>query len=426
MTSKAASARTTGQSSLSGIHTPIVSRINRFIHLEASAGMVLMFIAVLALLANNSMFASLYDGFLSAPVTVQLGEFKIAKPALLWINDGLMAIFFFLIGLEVKREVVEGELSTLSKAALPIFAAIGGIAIPALIYIGINSNNPGALQGWAIPAATDIAFALGILALLGSRVPVSLKIFLLAIAIIDDLAAIIIIALFYTQDLSVPALVWAIAGTTLLFGLNRMHVTRILPYALIGVFIWVCVLKSGVHATLAGVITAFALPLTDRRLDEEGRPKKGPAPRAEHGLHIWVAFLILPLFAFANAGVSLAGIEASDLIAPLPLGIALGLFVGKQIGVFALAYGAVKLGWAKLPEGANWGQVYGVACLTGVGFTMSLFIGTLAFDDPEQLNAVRLGVLMGSIASGLLGYFALLKFCSKPTVDSQVTEEATA
>ncbi|WP_366523815.1 Na+/H+ antiporter NhaA [uncultured Algimonas sp.] len=387
-----------------------------FIHLEASGGIVLMFTALLALIANNSLLASGYSGILNTPVVVQFGAFEIAKPFLLWINDGLMAIFFFLVGLEIKREVLDGELSSLDKASLPLFAAVGGIAAPALVYLFFNYNDPVTVSGWAIPAATDIAFALGILALLGPRVPASLKIFLLAVAIIDDLAAIIIIALFYTENLSLVALSWAAAGTVGLFALNRFKVMRILPYALIGIFVWAAVLKSGVHATLAGVITALAIPLARPNPDEPS-----PLRRAEHGLHIWVAFLILPLFAFANAGVSLAGLSLADVLAPVPLGIALGLFFGKQIGVFLLSFVAVKMGLAKLPQGANWMQVYGVACLTGVGFTMSLFIGTLAFDDAYLLNGVRLGVLMGSIASGLLGYFLLRMSCKDcPTDDSVV------
>ena len=365
-----------------------------------------MAVALLALIANNSPLAVFYSGFLSTPVEVQFGSFEIAKPLLLWINDGIMAIFFFLVGLEIKKEVIEGELSTFDKAALPLFAALGGIIAPAAIFVFFNWSDPVLVQGWAIPAATDIAFALGVLALVGSRVPVSLKILLLAVAIIDDLAAIIIIAIFYTQDLSLVALGWGGIGAAGLFALNRIGVMRIMPYALIGVFVWACVLKSGVHATLAGVITALAIPLKAKNPSESS-----PLHRAEHGLHIWVAFLILPLFAFANAGVSLKGISVSDLLAPLPLGIALGLFVGKQVGVFSMAWISVKLGLSKLPTGATWPQVYAIACLTGVGFTMSLFIGTLAFEGDEVLNAVRLGVLMGSIASGILGYTLLRIFC---------------
>ncbi len=384
----------------------IVNKIQDFLRYETSAGFVLMFVAIMALVANNSPLSGLYSSFLSTPVAVQFGAFEIAKPLLLWINDGLMAIFFFLVGLEIKREVIEGELSSFDKASLPIFAAIGGVIAPALIYVYFNMSDPVMIQGWAIPAATDIAFALGILALVGSRVPVSLKILLLAVAIIDDLVAIIIIALFYTQDLSLAALGLGGFGVAALVALNRMGVSRITPYALIGVFVWACVLKSGVHATLAGVVTALAIPLKAKEAADSS-----PLHRAEHGLHIWVAFLILPLFAFANAGVSLKGITITDILAPLPIGIALGLFVGKQVGVFSFSWIAVKLGLAKLPTGANWAQLYGIACLTGVGFTMSLFIGTLAFEGDETLNAVRLGVLMGSICSGLLGFMLLRIFC---------------
>lgn len=389
--------------------TRIVTKIQDFLRLETSAGFILMAVAVLALVANNSPLSGAYSGFLSTPVAIQFGGFEIAKPLLLWINDGLMAIFFFLVGLEIKKEVLEGELSSFDKAALPLFAAVGGILFPALVYTYFNWSNPEAIQGWAIPAATDIAFALGVLALIGSRIPVSLKILLLAVAIIDDLAAIVIIAVFYTQDLSVVALGWGSLGVAILFALNRMNVMRITPYALVGLFVWACVLKSGVHATLAGVITALAIPLRAKTAGESS-----PLHRAEHGLHIWVAFLILPLFAFANAGVSLKGITFADVLAPIPLGIALGLFLGKQLGVFSMAWLAVKLGLAKLPTDTNWCQIYGVACLTGVGFTMSLFIGTLAFDSDETLNAVRLGVLMGSLASGIMGFVLLKVFCSKP------------
>lgn len=398
----------------------IRKRAMDFIHLEASGGLILMFTALLALVANNSLLASGYTGILDTTVTVQFGAFIISKPFLLWINDGLMAIFFFLVGLEIKREVLDGELSSLDKAALPLFAAVGGIIVPAMVYLSFNYTNPATASGWAIPAATDIAFALGILALLGPRVPASLKIFLLAVAIIDDLAAIIIIALFYTQDLSLIALGWAGGGTIILFLMNRFRVMRILPYALVGMFVWAAVLKSGVHATLAGVVTALAIPLARPDADTPS-----PLRRAEHGLHIWVAFLILPLFAFANAGVSLKGLAVSDLLSPVPLGIALGLFIGKQVGVFSLAWIAVKAGWAKLPEGANWMQVYAVACLTGVGFTMSLFIGTLAFDDASLLNGVKLGVLMGSIASGILGYTLLRVFSKKESANESDVDDDT-
>lgn len=378
-----------------------LTRIQIFMKLEASAGLVLMGVAFLAMIAANSGLAPLYNGFLNTKVILGVGALEISKPALLWINDGLMAIFFFLVGLEIKREVLLGELSSLDKAILPILAAVGGMAIPAIFFIFFNWGISQNLGGWAVPTATDIAFALGILALLGSRVPVALKVFLLAIAIIDDLGAIIIIAAFYTSELSVNALTLSMLGFVLAVGLNRMGVQRMTPYLIIGIFMWVCVLKSGVHATLAGVLIAMAIPLKE---------KAGDAAlllRAEHALHPWVAFLILPLFAFANAGVNITGLSLSDLAQPLPLGIAAGLFIGKQIGVFGATWLAVKSGLARLPEDVNWQHIYGVACLTGVGFTMSLFIGSLAFSDAETMNTVRLGVISGSVLSGIMGFLVL-------------------
>ncbi len=378
------------------------SKLQEFLRLESAGGLILMATAGLALFVANSALAGVYQSGLAMPFTVQAGALEISKPILLWINDGLMAVFFFLVGLEIKREVLEGQLSSMRKASLPLFAAVGGMAIPALIYAWINRDSPGTLDGWAIPAATDIAFALGILALLGTRAPTALKALLLAIAIIDDLGAILVIALFYTSNLSAQALLLAGVGLVALFVLNRMGVKRIAPYALIGVFLWVCVLKSGVHATLAGVLTALAIPL-------KGHSDDAPSPlhKLEHGLHPWVAFGILPIFAFANAGVSLAGLTLDSLVKPATLGVALGLFLGKQIGVMAFSYFAVALRTARLPEGASWAQLYGVACLTGVGFTMSLFISGLAFEDAGRMEEVRLGVLLGSIASALVGYTVL-------------------
>ncbi len=380
----------------------IVAKIQDFLRLEASAGILLMMAALLALIANNTFLSPLYGALLSTPVAVQIGALEIAKPLLLWINDGLMAVFFFLVGLEIKREILEGELSSFDKAALPIFAAIGGMAAPALIYAWINWGSPETLSGWAIPAATDIAFALGILALLGSRVPVSLKVLLLAVAIIDDLGAIVIIALFYTGDLSMMALSIAAVGFAALVGLNRFGIKTITPYVLIGAIVWTAVLKSGVHATLAGVMIALTIPMRGERGSDQS-----PLHKLEHDLHPWVAYMVLPIFAFANAGVSFAGLSLASLVTPVTLGVALGLFFGKQIGVMALSFLAVSLKLARLPKGIGWMHVYGVACLTGVGFTMSLFIGTLAFDSADVLNQVRLGVLMGSIASGIVGYAVL-------------------
>ncbi len=378
----------------------IRTALQEFIALESSAGIILFGAAVMAMVAINSAFSSYYVGFLDIPVAVQFGGLEIAKPLALWINDGLMAIFFFLIGLEVKRELVEGQLSSVEQASLPAIAAIGGMAIPALIFVYFNWDMPGNINGWAIPAATDIAFALGLLALLGKHAPVSLKILLLAIAIIDDIGAIIIIALFYTSEVSSFSLLLAGGGTILLFAMNRLGVIRTAPYILVGIFLWICVLKSGVHATLAGVIAALAVPL-------HAKDGSSPLKHLEHILHPWTAFLILPLFAFANAGVSLAGLRFADLMAPLALGVAAGLVIGKQVGVFGFMFLATKTGLVKRPDGVSWLQLYGLACLTGIGFTMSLFIGNLAFVDPDQIETVKLGVISGSLISGLLGYGVL-------------------
>ena len=373
-----------------------------FFEHQAAGGIVLMFAAALALMLENSPLAWVYDWFLQTPVIVQVGALELNKPLLLWINDGLMAVFFFLIGLEIKREIVEGRLSNARQAGLPVIAAIGGMAVPALIYAGLNAGDPTALRGWAIPAATDIAFALGVLALLGPRVPAALKVFLLALAIIDDLGAIIIIALFYTSELSPAVLAIAAAGVAALATLNLRGVTRIAPYLLVGLVIWVCVLKSGVHATLAGVVIALFIPL---RTDNPKAPS--PLLTVEHGLAPWVAFGVMPIFAFGNAGVALHGLALSDLFAGIPLGIAAGLFVGKQLGIVGFVWAGVRLGLARLPDGVTWLQVYGASLLAGIGFTMSLFIGTLAFTDPEHAAAVRIGVLAGSLMSGLLGYAVL-------------------
>ncbi len=367
---------------------------------EATPGVLLMLAALAALVISNSFIAPVYASFLDLPITVQIGAFSIAKPMLLWVNDGLMAVFFFLVGLEIKREILEGHLSSLDRAALPLIAAFGGIAVPALVYVAINLESPGTIKGWAIPAATDIAFALGILALVGRGVPVTLKIFLLAVAIIDDLAAIVIIAAFYTDGVSLAALSVAAGGWLALLVLNRAGFKRITPYVLVGVVMWAAVLKSGVHATLAGVLVALMVPI-------RARDGTSPLKVTEHDLHPWVAFLVIPLFAFANAGVSLEGISLASLAEPLPLGIALGLFVGKQAGVMAFSWLGVRTGLCRLPDATSWLQVYGIACLTGVGFTMSLFIGTLAFDAAEQLDQVRLGVLLGSALSAVIGFSVL-------------------
>ena len=380
-----------------------------FVDSETTAGFTLMAAALAALLWVNSGGAGDYASILQTYLSVGYADAIIEKPLLLWINDGLMAVFFFLVGLEVKREVLDGQLSTWRQASLPLVSAVGGMAIPAAIFVAINSGQSANLQGWAIPAATDIAFALGILALLGARAPVALKILLLAIAIIDDIGAIVIIALFYTADLSLAALGGAVVAGLALVALNRFGVLRTAPYVLVGIVMWVFVLKSGVHATLAGVLTALAVPLTG------AGGRTGPLVRLEHILHPYVAFLVLPIFAFANAGVSFAGLGLGDLLAPLPLGIAAGLFLGKQLGVFGFGYAAIRLGYATRPDGVTWPQLYGLAALTGIGFTMSLFIGGLAFADPEQMDAVKLGVLGGSLLSGLVG-FTVLRLAAVPSL----------
>ena len=379
-----------------------LSAVREFMRHEAASGVLLVVAAALALVLDNSPLAPIYDGLLSIPAAVQIGALSISKPLLLWINDGLMAVFFLLVGLEIKREVLEGELSTLRQAALPGLAAVGGMAAPALIFVTLNWQDPEALRGWAIPAATDIAFALGVLALLGPIVPLSLKIFLLALAILDDLGAIIIIAIFYTPELGFLPLALGGTGVLGLFILNRLGVTRPAAYILLGIAIWVCVLKSGVHATLAGVALAFAVPMRDR-----ARPEVSPLHEWKHVLHPWVAYGIMPIFAFANAGVPLGGFEWSILLAPLPLGIALGLFLGKQIGICGAVWLAVRSGLARLPEGVNWGQIYGASLLAGIGFTMSLFIGSLAFADAEHAAMVRIGVMVGSLLSATAGLIVL-------------------
>ena len=352
----------------------------------------------------NSPLGPLYDLLIDLPVEIRVGSLEIAKPLLLWINDGLMAVFFFLVGLELKRELLQGELSTLRVALLPAAGALGGMVVPAAIYSWINWGDPVAIRGWAIPAATDIAFALGILSLLGKRVPVALKVFLVSVAIIDDLAAILTIAVFYTSDLSASALLVALSCLPFLFALNRRGVCEITPYVFIGLVLWLAVLKSGVHATLAGVALAFFIPIRNPQ-----RPGHSPLRDLEHDLHTAVAFGILPIFAFANSGIRLAGAGLDYLLHTVPLGIAAGLFLGKQLGVFLSAWLAVRVGVADLPAGVRWRHVYGVALLCGVGFTMSLFIGSLAFDqtDASLLFDERLGIIVGSLLSGVIGYVVL-------------------
>ncbi|MEO1087088.1 MAG: Na+/H+ antiporter NhaA, partial [Acidobacteriota bacterium] len=348
---------------------------------------------------------------LEVPFEVSLGSWNLGKPVLLWINDGLMAIFFLMIGLEVKREMTSGALSTWSARALPLAAALGGMIVPALCFLALNFGDPVATDGWAVPVATDIAFALGILALAGKHLPSTLKIFLLALAIFDDLGAIVIIAIFYTRDLSVQSLGLAGATLVVLFLINRLGYKDIVGYMLVGLVLWLFVLKSGVHATLAGVALAFAIPYGG---------KTSPAYILEKALHTWVSFLILPIFAFANAGVSFDGLDLGALAHPVTLGVILGLLVGKQVGILGFSWVAIKAGWAKRPQGANWAHLYGVAALCGVGFTMSLFIGSLAFEhspQPELLTANRLGILVGSGLAGILGFTVLRFFGGKSTED---------
>ena len=386
-------------------------RLRAFIASESVGGIILIVAAALALAIANSPLLPDYQKLLSTPVAFSAGSLvAIDKPLLLWINDGLMALFFFLIGLEVKREIVTGQLRSWKQASLPIIAAIGGMAIPAIVFVALNLGSPENLRGWAIPAATDIAFALGLLALLGSRVPVALKALLLAIAIIDDIGAIAIIAIFYTENMNLAALALALIPAAAMLLLNRAGVARTIPYFLFAALLWICVLKSGVHATLAGVVTALFVPIATG--DER------PLERLEHALHPWVAFLILPIFAFANAGVSFAGAGLDALLAPLSLGIAAGLVIGKQLGIFGACWLAVKAGWARLPEGVGFRHVYGLSCLAGIGFTMSLFIGNLAFADPQQIAAVKFGVLGGSLVSAITG-IVVLRFAS-PRKQTQV------
>lgn len=379
--------------------------IDEFIQKESSGGILLIFATILALILSNTSMSSFYETFLHIPVEIRVGALHLDKSLYHWVNDGLMAIFFLLIGLEVKREIVEGHLSSIKQVILPGVAAIGGMLVPALIYLIFNQNNPIALNGWAIPTATDIAFALGILSLLGNRVPVSLKIFLMALAIMDDLGAIVIIALFYTTELSTLSL--AVAGISLsaLVTLNFFGVAKKAAYFIVGLVLWVSVLKSGVHATLAGVALAFTIPLNAR---DENNQSFSPLKEIEHGLHFWVAFFILPLFAFVNAGVDVTEISLSQMSGSVPLGIMLGLFFGKQIGVFGFSWLAIKLKLAKLPEDSNWMQLYGVSVLTGIGFTMSLFIVSLAFEDDSIFQYTdKLAILIGSFLSGIVGYLAL-------------------
>lgn len=386
--------------------------IEQFMQKESAPGLLLIFATVLALLLSNTIMSPLYESFLHIPVEIRIGSLYLDKSLYHWVNDGLMAIFFLLIGLEVKREALEGHLSSLKQVSLPGIAAIGGMVVPAAIYLAFNSNDPIAVNGWAIPTATDIAFALGILSLLGKRVPVSLKIFLMALAIIDDLGAIVIIAIFYTTDLSTLSITVAFVSLLALIALNMFGITKKAAYFIVGTILWISVLKSGVHATLAGVALAFTIPLNAK---DKNKQPISPLKDIEHGLHFWVAFFILPLFAFVNAGVNITEISLQQMSGSVPMGIMLGLFIGKQLGVFGFSWLAIKLQLAELPKGSNWLQLYGVSLLTGIGFTMSLFIVSLAFEDDQVFQYTdKLAILIGSFVSGVMGYLVLKENKSTP------------
>ena len=374
-----------------------------FFKLEAASGLVLLFSAVIALIISNSNFSTLYFTTLDKYLFIGINEFGLKLSVLHWINDALMAIFFFFVTLEIKREFIQGELSDIKQASLPIIAAVGGMLVPALIYIYINLGNSETLNGWAIPSATDIAFSLGVLSLLGKRVPLSLKVFLTALAIIDDLGAIVIIALFYSGDLSIKYLSLMLLAFITLLIINKFNIKKFLPYLLIGLFLWDFTHNSGIHATIAGVLLAITIPHRKKERDFSLLIK------VEHAISPYVAFGIMPLFAFANAGVSLEGLSFSSLLDKVPLGIVLGLFLGKQLGVFAFSYISIKLKIAQLPNNSNWYNFYGVGILTGIGFTMSLFVGNLAFAESMQyMDGVKIGVLTGSLLSTLFGYFLIL------------------
>ena len=379
-----------------------------FFKLEAASGLILLFAAILALIISNGSFSDLYFSTLDKYILIGIKGFGLKLSVLHWINDVLMAIFFFFVSLEIKREFLQGELSNPKQALLPIIGAVGGMAIPALFYIVVNYSNSATLNGWAIPSATDIAFSLGVLSLLGKRVPVSLKVFLTALAIIDDLGAIVIIAFFYSGNIEIKYLILMFVSVLVLIGMNKFKIKNFLPYLIVGIFLWDFTHQSGIHATIAGVILALTIPHNIRN------NKESLLLKLEHGLSPYVAFGIMPIFAFANAGVSLEGLTLQTLLNPVPLGIVLGLFFGKQIGVFALSYISVKLKLADMPNNSSWPAFYAVSILTGIGFTMSLFVGNLAFaNNMEYMDGVKIGVLTGSLLSTLFGYFLLLIFSKK-------------
>lgn len=388
------------------MNKPRTTGNSEFLQRESMAGLLLVGAAVLAMVLANTALYPYYSLLIDTPVMIRVGTLELAKPLLLWVNDGLMALFFLLVGLELKREFVEGELSDPRNIVLPAIAALGGMLVPALIYVALNHDNPVALQGWAIPTATDIAFALGVLSLLGSRVPVSLKIFLTSLAIFDDIGAIIIIAIFYTSKISLLSLLVAAFCIVILFNLNRRGVAEKTPYMIVGLVMWVALLKSGVHATLSGIVLAFFIPIK-----VPTAPDMSPLKDMEHDLHTVVAFFVLPIFAFCNSGINLQGIGIEQALHSVPLGIALGLFIGKQVGIFGFCWLGIKIGLVQIPQGMSWASLYGTAVLCGIGFTMSLFIGSLAFEESgvNRMFDERLGIIMGSVISGVLGYWILRK-----------------
>lgn len=390
----------------------VIQRWKQFIQTDASSGIILVIAAALALIMANSLFSHSYNAFLEFPVSITLGTFAISKPLVLWVNDGLMALFFFVVGLEIKRELFYGQLSRPDQIILPFLAAIAGIIFPALIYVSFNYQDAVAMNGWAIPSATDIAFALGIFILFGKYLPPSLKLFLLSVAIIDDIGAVIIIAIFYSQDLATNSLVIAGIGLVTLFIFNRLKLENKTPFILVSIIVWAAVLKSGVHATLAGFAVAWFIPIAYEK-------SKSMSYQIEFGLHPWIAFFVLPLFAFANAGVGLTGVSVDELFTPISIGIIGGLFIGKQLGIFTACFIAVKLKLCRLPKGATWTQLYGVCLLCGIGFTMSLFIGSLAFEEQglAYQTQVKVGVLVGSIISAVAGAWLISKSSKKLAVN---------